>query len=160
VVSQVDGVPTLRTGLQYVGMFDVSRIEVLRGPQGTLYGRNAEIGAVNLYTNTPTDKYEGRVSVGAGDYNLVQADGMVNVPLADDVAFRVAFTSVQRTGYGHPEGTGNDDYTSARATLQFKPSENLRVLLRGTFGTWAFFGTYDIQPERTQIANYASPAFG
>ena len=160
VVSQVDNVATLRTGLQYVGMFDVSRVEVLRGPQGTLYGRNAEMGAVNLYTNNPTDKYEGRVTVGAGDYNLVQSDGMVNIPLADDMAMRFAFSSVQRTGYGHPEGTGNEDYASVRGKFQYKPTENLRVVLSGTFTNFAFFGTYDIIPTRTKIANFASPAFG
>ena len=160
VVSQVDGVPTLRTGLQYVGMFDVNRIEVLRGPQGTLYGRNAEMGAVNLYTNDPVDKYEGGVSVGGGAYNLVQSDGFVNVPLSEDMAMRFAFSGVQRTGYGHPEGTGNDDYQSLRGKFQYKPTEDFRMLLTGTFTTFNFFGTYDIQPTIVRANNFASPAFG
>jgi iron complex outermembrane receptor protein len=160
VVSQVDGVPTIRTSLQYLGMFDVNRIEVLRGPQGTLYGRNAEIGAVNLYTNDPTDKYDGAITVGGGDYNLVQSDGYINIPLADDLAMRVAFSGVQRTGYGHPEGTGNDDYQSMRGKIQYKPSENERLLLTGAFTNFNFFGTYDIQPPTVRAQNFASPAFG
>ena len=81
-----------------VSSADSTRIEVLRGPQGTLYGRNAEIGAINLYTNDPTDKYQGKVIVGGGSYNLVNSEAMVNVPLDDEMAFRVVDRCMQVHG--------------------------------------------------------------
>ena len=68
--------------------FDLSRIEVLKGPQGTLYGRNATAGAINIITAKPLQKYEGYFTAGVGNYGAANFEGAVNIPLTPDLAVR------------------------------------------------------------------------
>jgi iron complex outermembrane recepter protein len=70
-------------------MVDVERIEVLRGPQGTLYGRNTTGGAVSLYTKDPDDKLGGSIQVSAGNYDMWDVLGVLNLPLAEGVGLRL-----------------------------------------------------------------------
>ncbi len=77
---------------------DLERIEVLRGPQGTLYGRNTLEGAINFITNKPTDRFSGSAELGYGNYNAETARLMVNVPLTDSLFVRVAGTSIRQDG--------------------------------------------------------------
>jgi iron complex outermembrane receptor protein len=80
--------------------YDVQRLEVLRGPQGTLYGRNSTTGVVNLITNKPNfDGYSGNFEVGAGNFSATNAQGAFNLPFSDNVAARVAFTYQKHDGY-------------------------------------------------------------
>jgi iron complex outermembrane receptor protein len=81
-------------------LYDLSAVEVLRGPQGTLWGRNSTVGTVNLVTNKPTigDSY-GNVQVGGGSYNRFGVQGAVNVPISDKAAMRFAFAHEQHDGY-------------------------------------------------------------
>jgi iron complex outermembrane receptor protein len=90
-------------------MFDLERVEVLRGPQGTLYGRNATGGAVNLITAKPTETLDGyiRLTVGGDDLNLI-GEAAVGGPLSENIRGRVAVRAVKRDGYGINEFTGND----------------------------------------------------
>ena len=155
---QIDDVEA--ANLQVLGGYDVARVEILRGPQGTLYGRNAEIGALNVYTNDPTDKYEGNIFLGGGAYNQVLAQGAVNIPLDEQFALRVAFGSEQRTGYTHPTGGSNADYMSVRGKLAYKPNDDFNLQLSGTFGTSFNTGSLDTISATTKIANFASPSFG
>src|SRR6185437_1750348 len=114
--------------------YDLQRVEVLRGPQGTLYGRNATAGVVNLISAKPTFRYEARLSGDLGNYNSSRIEGMVNLPLVDDkVALRVAGAWTKRDGYATNELTGNPidgrDLWSTRVSLRFEPTDNIHANL-------------------------------
>ena len=113
--------------------FDVERVEVLRGPQGTLYGRNATGGVVNLISAKPTDDFDALFRVEGGNFGSKKVRGMINVPLGDMMALRVAGNVLKRDGYGTNLTTGNDvddrDLWDVRATLSFNPSDSFRTFL-------------------------------
>jgi outer membrane receptor protein involved in Fe transport len=91
VAVSFNDIPFLRNHFFEQEFFDVSQVEVLRGPQGTLYGRNATSGVVNLISAKPTDHYEAMASVDVGNYNNRRLEGMLNIPVYEDkVAFRAA----------------------------------------------------------------------
>ncbi|MYM83374.1 TonB-dependent receptor [Duganella sp. FT50W] len=98
----VDGAYVGRTEAQLGSFLDLDRIEVLRGPQGTLYGRNATAGAINLITNKPGKKLEGRVDVEIGDYASRHVEGVVNIPVNDTLALRAAALAVSHKTYLNP----------------------------------------------------------
>lgn len=91
VATHVDGVYQARSFQTALAQVDLSRVEILRGPQGTLYGRNATAGAVNFITNAPTSQFEGFGTVGYGDYETLHLQGMVNVPVNDRLRARLVF---------------------------------------------------------------------
>lgn len=95
----LDGVYISRPEAQLGGFFDLQRVEVLRGPQGTLYGRNATAGALNVITNKPSKKLEGKVGIELGNYGLLRTDGMVNVPISEMFQLRAAVTTAKRETY-------------------------------------------------------------
>lgn len=99
VAVHSDGVYVARAAAGLFDLFDVERVEVLRGPQGTLYGRNATGGVINVIPNAPSDKLEARVAGEYGNYDALRIDGMVNVPLSDGVAVRVAALRTVRDGF-------------------------------------------------------------
>lgn len=110
------------------GRFDIDRIEVLRGPQGTLYGRSATAGVLAIHTRNPIlNEYGGDVAVEAGNYDLRHYSGAVNLPAGETVAFRVAADRYERDGFYAREG-GALSRTAARAKLLFQPNENLSML--------------------------------
>ena len=80
-------------------LFDMERVEVLPGPQGTLWGRNAAGGAINFVTRRPTQEFGGEVSLEVGDYDLIHATGVLNAPVTDRAAVRLAVDSNQHDGY-------------------------------------------------------------
>jgi iron complex outermembrane recepter protein len=88
--------------------FDIERIEVLRGPQGTLYGRNTTAGVLNIITQKPTNELGGFVFGSYGNYNSVKLKGALNLPASDALAFRVAGFFLDRSGYTKNIFTGND----------------------------------------------------
>jgi iron complex outermembrane receptor protein len=98
----IDGAYVPRYEAQTAAFFDLDRIEVLRGPQGTLYGRNATAGAINLITNKPTNKLEGSVGVDIGNYNTRRVDGMINVPINAAWALRAAVNTNKHDTYLNP----------------------------------------------------------
>lgn len=119
------------TGIN-AGFYDLERIEVLNGPQGTLYGRNATGGAVNILTKKPSDKFEGYILGEIGNYKTINVDGAVNVPLGDTVSARASFVSRYNKGYrdNGPAGRGDDtDVQGGRLQLLFKPTDRLKILL-------------------------------
>jgi iron complex outermembrane receptor protein len=159
-VASLDNVYAPSGTLDQIGYFDVSRVEVLRGPQGTLYGRNAEIGAINIFTNDPSDKYEGKVFVEGGAYNEVSSQAVVNIPISDEFALRVSSAATQRTGFISPTGSGSQDSEAGRVKLSIKPDQDLTIIVSGAFSNAMTTAADDVIPQNLGLANFASPAFG
>jgi outer membrane receptor protein involved in Fe transport len=111
--------------------YDVDRVEVLRGPQGTLYGRNATGGAVNIITTKPTEDFGGYLTGEYGNYDTKRAQGAINIPLNDMMAIRWAGFYLKRDGFGANLGTGNDvddrNITSSRLSFRVRPNDALDV---------------------------------
>ncbi|HEX6859061.1 MAG TPA: TonB-dependent receptor [Caulobacteraceae bacterium] len=112
--------------------FDIERVEVLRGPQGTLYGRNATSGVINVISAKPDlNDFKGWLKGEVGNYNTKRVSAMVNVPIVEDkLAIRFAGAATQRSGYGYNAVTDSDvdgrDLWSTRVTVGFEPTETLR----------------------------------
>jgi outer membrane receptor protein involved in Fe transport len=115
--------------------FDVERVEVLRGPQGTLYGRNATAGVINVISAKPNlQEFDGWVKGEVGNYHAKRISAMVNVPLVQDkLAIRIAGALTDRQGYDYNEVTksavNGRDLWSARVTVAFNPTESIRTNL-------------------------------
>ena len=113
------------------GDYDVERLEVLRGPQGTLYGRSATSGVVSIVTNNPQLRHNGGdLLLEGGTASLKHASGDVNVALGDATALRVAANDFQRDGYYSKDG-GYQHTRGLRGKLLFKPSDDFSILLGG-----------------------------
>lgn len=107
--------------------YDMNRVEVLRGPQGTLYGRSATAGAINFITNDPTQELEASGRVQYGSYDLISTQGMINLPLSDDWAVRAAFNQIRHSGYFN-NGMSDEDDLSTRFKLRFKPNDDFLII--------------------------------
>ena len=107
--------------------YDIQRVEVLKGPQGTLYGRNSTAGAINILPNRPElGRLDGSVTVQAGNYSDLEAQGFVNVPLGDQFAARVSGSAIKHDGY-FSNGQSNANTRSVRGQLLFKPSSTFSI---------------------------------
>jgi iron complex outermembrane receptor protein len=132
----MDGIYIARPQAQTQGFYDLERVEVLRGPQGTLYGRNATAGVVNVISHAPTQQLEGSAGVELGDYGSRKADAMLNVPLSPALALRAAVHSNQHDSYlingqGTGQQLGSDrNELAARLSAQLRISATLSLLLR------------------------------
>jgi len=130
----VDDVFIARSQAAFLEMFDVNRVEVLRGPQGTLYGRNTIGGAVKFVSAPPPSTPSGYLEVGAGNYSQRILKARLGGPLIDDGTLngKVAFAYSARDGYADNTVDGQDDgdqdSLSGRAALDWKPSDRLQVL--------------------------------
>ena len=121
----VDGVYLARPAMLFVDLLDLERVEALRGPQGTLYGRNAVGGALNLISKTPTNEREFSVRLTGGNFGELRAQARLSGPLKRDrIMGSVAFVRGRRDGYvrdldhrDHP--LGGDDLTAARGQMRF-----------------------------------------
>lgn len=140
----VDDVYIGRGGAMIADFFDVARVEVLRGPQGTLYGRNVVGGSVNITTAKPGSTFDYGVELGAGNYNLFDARAFVNVPLGETLAGRIAATHTQHSGYSRNVFTGRRvdaaNVDAVRGSLRFQPNQDLEVLLRANYSNNDDFG--------------------
>jgi iron complex outermembrane receptor protein len=129
--TYIDGVYLARyTGLNGL-FFDMSRVEVLDGPQGTLYGRNSVGGLLNIITNKPTETFGGYASMEFGNYNDVTTQAALNLPLTDTLAVRAAFFEFRHSGYYTDTGEDDANQTAGRFLLQWKPSDQDTLLLTG-----------------------------
>jgi outer membrane receptor protein involved in Fe transport len=132
----VNDMPLTGTRLFETDYFDLERLEVLRGPQGTLYGRNATSGVINFVTAKPDlTGFGARGTVEYGNYESIRADGMVNVPLNDKVGIRVAGTYLKRDGFTKNLFTGNQidgrDQYALRGTIRLAPTEDTTLDIIG-----------------------------
>lgn len=127
VAISFNNTPLIRNRLFEQEYLDVNRVEVLRGPQGTLYGRNATGGVVNMFPMLPTNEFEGEIGVEAGNYNTRRLMGVINVPITDTFAVRAAAASTTRDGFDYNSFNDtwvNDrDLWSARLSAQFEPND-------------------------------------
>lgn len=134
VAMHIDGAVVSPAQAQLGAFFDLDRVEVLRGPQGSLYGRNATGGSVNLISKRPTEEFDGYGMQSFGNYNMSTTELAVGGPLVDNVLLgRVALKVSKRDGYGENDALGGDvddlDQLSGRVSLQFNPSDSLSILL-------------------------------
>jgi iron complex outermembrane recepter protein len=128
VATNLDGVYTQSpTGL-HGEMFDLAQVDVLKGPQGTLYGRNSTAGAVNLISNKPVFSSETAVGIDYGNFGEVTTSGMVNVPISDQIAVRAAFQTARHNGY-YSDGFDDEDTDGVRLEALFNLSDALNILL-------------------------------
>lgn len=111
--------------------FDLQNVQVLKGPQGTLFGRNTTGGAILLTPQKPTGDFEGFVEAGYGNYDMAQVRGVINVPLGDKARFRLAADRLKRDGYLRnttgvgPDATNDADYYALRASLAVDLTDDL-----------------------------------
>src|ERR1700722_19599031 len=159
---------------QTLAAFDLDRVEILKGPQGTLFGRNATGGLVQFVVKKPTDDFSGDFNIDYGRFNLIKMEGGIGGPIADGVSFRIAvldtlhddiLTNVASTKGGLAPGsptsysgnlnpcchnTGNDDSQAVRVQLQLAPTDKLKIRLSGTYDQQKLDGAPTI--ERPTIA--------
>ena len=169
VSTHINEIP-LNSNLNAIEFFDVERVELLRGPQGTLYGRNATGGSVNMITTMPKyDALDGFVDVEAGDYNHFRVKGAINIPFSDTMGLRLAGFDLSRDGYienlaadsvsvadANGEGGGDSlpyidddidgrDIQAYRATWAWDFSDNGDV--------WVQYNKFEEDDDRARITN-------
>ena len=153
-VGQVDHVPTRQPGVGlyvdgvYIGqqagslidIVDISTVEVLRGPQGTLFGRNTIGGAVQINTVKPSDEFGADVELLAGDYSRTRVKGQVNIPFSDTFYGKFSGLLQEKEGFIETpnappanKGGGGDDITAIRAAFRWAPQDSLTVDLSADY---------------------------
>jgi len=110
--------------------YDLQRVEVLKGPQGTLYGRNSDAGAVNLISNKPTQEFGGYIQEELGDYNLRRTTGAINLPISSELAVRLSFYDSKREGY-LSDGFDDEDTRAGRLHVLWTPNSDVTLLVTG-----------------------------
>jgi outer membrane receptor protein involved in Fe transport len=149
-----NNIPLTVNRLAQAEFYDIERVEVLRGPQGTLYGRNATGGVVNTITATPRDSFSGSLTGEFGRFDRVKFTGFLNIPLSDTLAVRVAGIIARRDGNVLNTGTGqmvdSRSVWSTRITAQWEPSDQFRVR-----AMWEHFEQDDSQGGNAKV--YCAP---
>lgn len=155
----VDDVYIARPQGAVLDIFDVERIEVLRGPQGTLYGRNSVGGAVKYVTKKLGNEFGGKAKVAYGSYNQLDLVGQITLPVSDSISIGGAVARYTRDGYGENLNTGaehyNKDVIAGRLSVEFAPSDTLFVRIAGDY-------TRDESNARhghREVGNSGAPAF-
>ena len=119
-------------------LYDLERAEVLRGPQGTLFGRNSNGGLLHWVTRKPHEEFEAYTKLTVAEYDQIKFEGALNIPINENLIARASAATNNHDGYvnrvnGGPDG-GESDIISFRGQLLFKPTENLEILAKGEYG--------------------------
>ena len=156
----VDEITLSSIALLNADFFDIGRVEVVKGPQGTLYGRNTVSGALNIVSAQPVDRFDAAASIGYGNYKTFDATAMVNVPLTPVLALRVSGKTIQqREGFytsnflanGSPgqRDVGRRNVLLGRVQLGFTPTDDVSVVakyekqrVRSEMGQYKGYGTF------------------
>ena len=138
IAFYVDDVYQSRTSQALAAFVDLERVEVQRGPQGTLYGRNSFGGNIALYSAVPKEEFGGGMTALYGRFNRVRVEGFVNAPVSPGVQVRVAAMYERADGYVKNTSTGSDlgdeDQVFVRGTIRIAPVDsNLEIILRGSY---------------------------
>ena len=162
VSTHMDEIP-VATNLNTVEFFDMERVEILRGPQGTLYGRNATGGAINFVTAKPDfGEAEGFLDFEAGDYSHTRVKGAFNIPFGERAGLRVGGFKLDRDGYienlaygrtgtdgstlaGIDDDVDGRDITAFRATLAMEPTDRISL--------WVQYNRFEEDDDRVRITN-------
>ena len=173
-----DDVVVASTGSQIFSLFDLERIEVVRGPQGTLFGKNTTGGAIQFFSKLPGDEFEGNARFGYGRFDLFEAEAAASLPLGEGLSLRVAGIVRRRDGEKTNLFTGEDtinvDEAAARAILRWHPSADTDVRLSigggrdrsdylenkpvGTIDGADLFGYTDPYPNNANLLNFNGPS--
>lgn len=150
----IDGIYIGRPQAAGATFFDIERVEVLRGPQGTLYGRNANAGAINVISRQPSNRFEGAVSAEVGTWHASKLEGMVNVPVGENFALRAVVSRQKHDGYsdtanattGFSRDRDDQDNTSGRVQglLRVSKTASLRVGIDASQDKGAGSAAFDI----------------
>jgi iron complex outermembrane receptor protein len=139
VATFIDEVYVGRSGGTAMDLYDLDRVEVLRGPQGTLFGKNVVGGAISIVTRKPSDEFEARFGATVGNYSQTVFRGLVNGRIADNVAGKFSFSKRDRDGYVDNVVDGeeyhDEDNLSLRGQLLFTPSERMEILFGLDYST-------------------------
>ncbi len=154
-------------------IFDIERVEVLRGPQGTLYGRNATGGLINYITAKPGEELSGYADLTYGEYDRIKLEGAVGGPLSDTVGARLSFLRHEYNGWVENTVPGAEDgnaleATALRGQLQFTPSDDLQIGLmfqhaendNSAGNMFQHVSADDPPPTFLSIPNLGQPGFG
>jgi len=159
VAVALNDIPFIRNHFFEQEFYDVNQVEVVRGPQGTLYGRNATAGVVNVISAKPTDQFEAMLSADWGNYTNRRYEGMVNIPIdSDQLDLRVAGEWTKRDGYTINENTGDPvdgrDLWSSRVTIGWHPLQDVQAYL-----VWEHFSENDDRMRtQKQLCKTDNPA--
>ena len=135
----VDGVSTGNQFNANQNLGEIERVEVLRGPQGTLFGKNSIAGAINIITKKPTNEFAGRASFELGDRSLQHFQGNLNIPFSDDLSLRISMGDRSKDGFidnmtlGEEDYAGTIDESSGRIQIRWTPSDNTTIDLASDY---------------------------
>ena len=163
VALYVDGIYVPRTSGSIFKVFDIDRAEVLRGPQGTLFGRNSEGGAIRLFTKQPTDDFDAYLRATVGNFDQMDISGMVNIPLTEKLAVRAQAAYLSQDGYVNraTQDLGSSTDRLARVQVAYDFTESVKLTLGGFYNDSRGDGSpqdiisFDLQPNLNYQGNNA-----
>jgi iron complex outermembrane receptor protein len=163
VAMYIDGIYVPRTSGSVFQVFDIDRIEVLRGPQGTLFGRNSEGGAIRIFTQQPKHQFDAYIKATVGNFNHGDISGMVNIPVTDKLAIRAQAAYLSEDGFVQrgPQRLGGNTSKLGRLQLAYDFTDDIKLTLAGFYSDSHGTGSpqdiisFDLRPDLNYEGNYA-----